>query len=65
MPYYIFYNNITEVYEVRNTINNRGVSYHPNIAGAKNKLDYLTKQEKEINHKKTVEDYFINRDRQK
>lgn len=64
MLYHIYYNSRTEVYEVRNSLN-RGVSYHPNIAGAKNKLDYLTKQDKEINHKKTVEDYFTNRDRQK
>ena len=65
MSYYIYYNRITDVYEVRYSINHKSVSYHPNIAGAKIKLDYLTKQEKIMNHKKTVESYFENHDRQK
>ena len=65
MSYYIYYNRITDVYEVRYSQNKRTVSYHPNLAGANIKLEYLTKQEKIMNHKKTVESYFENRDRQK
>ena len=65
MSYYIFNNRITNVYEVRYSINKRTVSYHPNLASAKIKIDYLTKKEKIMNHKKTVESYFENHDRQK
>lgn len=65
MSYYIYYNNRSEVYEIRNSINSKTMSSHTNIAGAKLKLEYLVFKDKEMNHKKTVEAYFENRDRQK
>ena len=65
MTYHIYYNNRLEIYEVRNSQNSKTMSSHTNLAGAKLKLEYLVFKDKEINHIKTVEAYFENRDRQK